>query len=115
MARQRRMERFMKPPTWRGAFNRASIAALAFALIMIFALDRPPLTGLALGALMLAVYVPMTYFLDSWMYRRHQRMRARSANPPRPAPPAAEADEADPEAPKRGRLRRALPGRRQGE
>ena len=115
VARQRRAERFAKPPTWRGAFTRAGLAALAFALIMVLVLDRPPLTGLALAVVMLGLYVPMTYGLDSWMYRRHQRTLAA---PPRQAKPAAAESPGgapDGESPAPSRLRRALPRRRQGE
>jgi len=73
-----RPNRFDKPPTWRGAFNRALIAIVAFAvlLLVIPGFDVKPIAILPLAAVMLAIYIPMGYYTDQYMYRRRQRKLA---------------------------------------
>lgn len=75
IARQRRQERLDKPPTWRGSLNRAAIAALVFTAVVIVVLGRPVQTGLMLGVLMLALYIPLGYATDSAIYRFRQRRK----------------------------------------
>jgi hypothetical protein len=70
--RSSRMDRFSKPPTWRGAFNRAIVAVLLFIVVIVALLRQNPIAAVLLGAFMLAVYVPMTYYMDLWFYRRRQ-------------------------------------------
>src|SRR5512139_2165483 len=55
--RQRRLERMSRPPTWRGALNRAAIAAGLFVVAVIL-LGQTPAAAVSLGALMLVLYVP---------------------------------------------------------
>ena len=73
-----RPNRFDKPPTWRGAFNRAAIAIVAFAvlLLVIPGFDVKPIAIIPLAAVMLAIYIPMGYYTDQYMYRRRQRKLA---------------------------------------
>ena len=75
-ASQRRSTRFDTPPTWRGAFNRAAIMAAVFALLAILVLGRTVPQGVILGAFMLLLYVPMSYYTDRLLYRRRQRTKA---------------------------------------
>jgi len=79
-ARDRRMERFDRPPTWRGAFNRAAIAALIFGVFVILVLGRPIGVAALLAAFMLLVYVPLSYLTDVFIYRRRQRKRPPGAS-----------------------------------
>jgi hypothetical protein len=76
-AAQRRQERMDKPPTWRGAANRAAIAALIFAVIAAFALGQPPAAAISLAAFAFALYVPSGYYMDKWLYQRRQRQNQR--------------------------------------
>jgi hypothetical protein len=71
-ARERRLSRYDRPPTWRGAFRRASIAALAL-LVLSLLLVRKVELALAYFVLALVGYTPISYYTDVWMYRRHQR------------------------------------------
>jgi hypothetical protein len=71
-ARRDRMSRFSKPPTWRGAFNRAVVLVLVFVLVITIALGQNPAAAVALGAIMLVLYVPMGYYTDLYFYRRQQ-------------------------------------------
>ena len=74
--RDRRAERLSKPPSWRGSLNRAAIAALLFGVVVVVAFGQPVASGVALAAVMVLLYVPMTYYMDLFMYRRHQRRLA---------------------------------------
>jgi len=71
-ARGGRVDRFSKPPTWRNALNRAGIAVLLFVVVVVALLHQNPITAVALGAFMLAIYIPMTYYTDLYFYRRRR-------------------------------------------
>ncbi len=74
-ARRRRQERFDQPPTFKGAFQRAAIAAAIFVALVILAFGESPGTGIALGAFMLLLYVPLSYATDKMLYNRRQRKK----------------------------------------
>jgi hypothetical protein len=76
-ARDRRMERFSRPPTWRSAANRALVATVIFVAVIIFAFKRPVSEGVALAGFMLLFYTPMGYYTDLFFYRRRQAKLAR--------------------------------------
>ena len=76
-AAERRAERMAKPPTWRSSFNRAAIAALLFGVVVILAFGQPVASGLLLMLVMVGIYLPMTYYMDLFLYRRHQRRQQR--------------------------------------
>jgi Flp pilus assembly protein TadB len=71
-ARKQRFDRFAKPPTWRGSLNRAAIAAVVFVVVAILLLKIKPAPALLFGVFMAGFYTPMTYYMDSFMYRRRQ-------------------------------------------
>jgi Flp pilus assembly protein TadB len=75
-ARQRREDRLNRPPTWRGAFNRAAIAAGVFVVVVIAALGQSPAVGVTMGAIMLLFYIPLSFYTDQMIYRRRQRKKA---------------------------------------
>lgn len=72
---KRAADRLNKPPTWRGAINRAMIAAVIFfgAVVVLFGEPAPQAAGLA--GFMLVMYVPMSYFTDMTLYKRRQRKK----------------------------------------
>jgi hypothetical protein len=74
-ARLKRLERMNTPPTWRGALNRAAIAAGLF-VVAVIVLGQKPAAAVSLGALMLLIYVPLSYYTDLVMYNRRQRKKA---------------------------------------
>lgn len=77
-AREQRLQRLDRPPTWRGAINRASIAAgLFFALLLVFFRDQGVGSKLLITAFMFLVYIPMGYYTDLFVYRRRQARRQR--------------------------------------
>lgn len=74
-ARLRRLQRLDTPPTWKGAINRAAIAAALF-VVIIAILQQNIATAVSLGAVMLLIYIPMSYYTDLFIYRRRQRKKA---------------------------------------
>jgi hypothetical protein len=77
-AAQRRQERMDKPPTWRGAINRAGIAALIFAVVAALVLGQPISAAIGLAAFAFLLYVPSGYYMDKWLYERRQRQKQKS-------------------------------------
>ena len=63
-------------PTWRGAINRAVIAAVAVAAISVLAFHYAVSKMIALLPVVLAAYVPLGYYTDLYLYRRRQRQKA---------------------------------------
>ena len=81
IARQRRAEKLDKPPEWKSTINRAGIAAIVFAVLVVVLFGRPIASGLLLGVIMFAVYVPLGYATDSAIYRfRNKRKQAQAVD-----------------------------------
>lgn len=57
-------------PTWRSAFNRGLFGAVVFFLLFWLAFKRNAGEAAALSVVMLAMYVPLGYYIDRFMYRR---------------------------------------------
>ncbi|HLM49744.1 MAG TPA: hypothetical protein VK279_04290 [Solirubrobacteraceae bacterium] len=74
---ERRAERMNRPPSWRSAANRAAIAAVILVVVSIFLLNQPVGTALGFGAFALLFYIPLGYYMDSFMYKRRQAAAAR--------------------------------------
>jgi hypothetical protein len=75
ISRQRRTERLDKPPTWRGAMQRAAIAAAVFGVLVVVAFKREIAQGAVLAAFMFLLYIPLGYATDTVIYRFRQRRR----------------------------------------
>ena len=78
-AAARRRNRMETPPTWRSAFNRAGIATVVFALLVVLLFKRPMGEAAMLAMFMLLLYVPLTYYTDLWIHRRFKRKQAAGA------------------------------------
>jgi hypothetical protein len=76
-----RRNRFDQPPTWRSAAQRAGVAAGIFlvAVIAIFRQNIP--AAISISAVMFLLYIPMSYYTDSWLHRRRQRQKAEGKAP----------------------------------
>ena len=74
-AREQQLDRRDRPPTWRGAFVRAMIAAIVMLLIGILLLKNSN-EAFALFPVVLVFYIPISYYTDKWMYKRRQRQKA---------------------------------------
>jgi hypothetical protein len=76
IARERRQERLNREPTWRGAVNRAAIAALVFGVLVVVAFGRDLAQGAALALFMFVLYIPLGYLTDRAIYRFRQSRRS---------------------------------------
>jgi hypothetical protein len=76
VSRNRRANRLDRPPTWRGALNRAAIAAALFGVLIVAAFGRPPAAGAVLALFMFVLYIPLGYGTDLALYRFRQRRKA---------------------------------------
>lgn len=77
-ARLRREARMDREPTWRGAFNRAAIAAVIFGVLLISPLfNRPIQQGLVLTLFVFLIYIPLGYGTDRLFYNFRQRRKAK--------------------------------------
>jgi hypothetical protein len=83
IARQRRQERLDTPPSWKGAINRAAIAAAVFGVLVILAFSRSIAQGVILAGFMFVLYIPLGYVTDQAIYRFRQRRKAAAGAPPR--------------------------------
>src|SRR5215212_8651806 len=75
ISRQRRSERLDKPPTWKGAIQRAGIAAVVFGAFVVVLFKRDVAQAAALVVFMFALYIPLGYATDNFIYRFRQRRR----------------------------------------
>ena len=74
--REKRLNRLEQAPTWRGAFYRAMAAAVLMLLISILLLKKPN-QAIALFPIVLIGYVPISYYTDSWLYKRRMASKAK--------------------------------------
>jgi hypothetical protein len=77
-AKRKPAQRGDLPPTWRSSIIRGVGAAVIFAVLLLLLFKRPVGVALALGAFMLAFYIPAGYFIDMTLWRRRERARMRS-------------------------------------
>jgi hypothetical protein len=78
-AKEQRLSRYDRPPTWRGAFYRAAAGAVVLLLVGIVLLKNSS-EAIALFPIVLALYVPISYYTDVWMYKRRLRQKARAGS-----------------------------------
>jgi hypothetical protein len=75
ISRQRRAERLDKPPSWRGAMQRAAIAAAVFGVLVVVIFKRDVAQGVILAAFMFLLYIPLGFATDTFVYRFRQRRK----------------------------------------
>ena len=75
--KDKRVDRFEREPTWRGAFYRAMAAAVVMLLISILLLKKPN-EAIALFPIVLIAYIPISYYTDTWLYKRRQASKAKA-------------------------------------
>lgn len=83
-AKAKRLDKADRPPTWRGAFYRAMIAAVLMLLVSMLLVNKPA-QAIALFPVVLILYVPISFYTDQWMFRRRQRSKAKGGGG-KPAP-----------------------------
>jgi hypothetical protein len=65
-----RQNRMARPPSWQRAATRSLVTTALFVAFVTLALDQPLGQTLALGGLLVLLYIPFGYFLDSFFYKR---------------------------------------------
>src|SRR6478672_9800038 len=75
-AKEKQLDRRDRPPTWRGAFYRAMIAAVLMLLVSLFLVANATQAA-ALFPVVLLMYVPISYYTDLWLFNRRQRSKAK--------------------------------------
>lgn len=64
-----------RPPTWLGAFYRAMAAAVLMLLVSLLLIKKPN-QAIALFPIVLIFYIPISYYTDTWLYKRRMRSKA---------------------------------------
>jgi hypothetical protein len=70
-----REARMSKPPTWRGAINKALLAAGFMFVFLLITNHFRILPAVIVALLSMALYIPSGFYLDNYMYRRNLRKR----------------------------------------
>ena len=76
-AAQARRDRLNRPPTWRGAANRAALAAIVFGVMLVLLFDTPIERAIPLTGFVLLFYIPLGYYTDQFVYRRRMKVEAK--------------------------------------
>lgn len=76
-AKEQRLQKYDRPPTWRGAFYRSLLAAVAVLLIGLL-LIKNDVEAIILFPFVLVFYVPISYYTDMWLYRRRVKQKAKA-------------------------------------
>jgi Flp pilus assembly protein TadB len=72
-ARRRRQERMNRAPTWKGAAQRAGVAAALFAVLITIFFKERVATSITLALFMLVVYIPLSYITDRAIFNWRQK------------------------------------------
>ena len=72
-----REARMMRPPSWRGAANKAGIAAIVFGVLLLVLFKRPPVEAVLWTVLVFFFYMPLGYWTDRAVYNRRLRSKAK--------------------------------------
>jgi hypothetical protein len=75
-AKEKPLEKYDRPPTWRGAFYRAMAAAVVLLLVSLF-LIKQSAQAIGLFPIVLVGYTLVSYYTDQWLFRRRQRRKAK--------------------------------------
>ena len=73
--RERRQARLDREPTWRGAVNRAAVAALVLGALLLLILEYSLQRTVPVVLLMFLLYIPLGYLTDRAIYRFRRRRR----------------------------------------
>jgi Flp pilus assembly protein TadB len=68
-----------RPPSWRGAMNRAAVGAALVLAFFVLLLGQPVLPSIGLTIAMFAFYVPLGYLIDRFFYTRRQAAKRKAA------------------------------------
>ncbi len=75
-----RQDKLLTPPTWKGSFYKGALAAALFFALFALIFKRPIASSAAISVFMLAFYVPMSYYVDNFMFKRRMRQTQAAAS-----------------------------------
>jgi hypothetical protein len=74
-----RFERDPQAPSWRRTLRRGAIfAPIMFGTVFLLSPELPLVTKVTQTLLLVAIFVPFSYFIDRFFYRSYQRKRERA-------------------------------------
>jgi hypothetical protein len=74
-----RRDRLARAPTWKSAITRAAITSVVmFPVLLLLVRHASIATRLAMCVFAFAIYIPLGYYTDLFVYRRRQRKSAAS-------------------------------------
>ena len=74
-----RMQRDPQAPSWNRTFKRGAIfAPIMFGTVFLLSPDLPTATKVTQTLLIVAIFIPFSYFIDRFFYRSFQRRRGRT-------------------------------------
>ncbi|MCW2970054.1 MAG: hypothetical protein JWO23_1181 [Solirubrobacterales bacterium] len=76
-AREKLIDKRDRPPTWRGAFIKAMLAAVLLLLVVVLFFKQPN-QAIGLFPVVLVMYTLISYYTDRWIYNRRQRSKAKA-------------------------------------
>jgi hypothetical protein len=77
-AKEKLIDKRDRPPTWRGAFLKAMLAAVLLLLVVILFFKQSN-QAIGLFPVVLVMYTLISYYTDRFIYNRRQRSKARRA------------------------------------
>jgi hypothetical protein len=82
--RASRMQRDPQAPSWSRTLRRGAIfAPIMFGTVFLLSPDLPLATKVTQTLVIVAIFIPFSYFIDQFFYRSFQRKRARADTPRR--------------------------------
>ena len=77
--RASRLQREPQAPSWQRTFKRGAIfAPIMLGTVFLLSPELPLATKITQTLLLVAIFVPFSYFIDRFFYRSFQRRRARA-------------------------------------
>ena len=77
-AKEKKLDKRDRPPTWLGAFYRAMAATVVLLLASLFLIKQSN-KAIGLFPIVLVGYTLVSYYTDLWMFKRRQRKKAQAA------------------------------------
>jgi hypothetical protein len=79
-----RIQRDPQAPSWARTFRRGAIfAPIMFGTVFLLSPELPLATKITQTLVIVAIFVPFSYFIDQFFYRSFQRRKARAETPRR--------------------------------
>jgi hypothetical protein len=78
-AKEKKLDKRDRPPTWLGAFYRAMVATVVLLLVSLFLIKQSN-KAIGLFPIVLIGYTLVSYYTDLWMFKRRQRKKAQTTD-----------------------------------